>query len=82
MRGDPRLVPAALDTCRRTYAKIRQGLFWAFAHNVLGIPAAALGYLSPVAAGAPTALNSVSVVANALLVRRWHGPAGRPEARP
>ncbi len=71
MRGDPRLVPAALEISRRTYAKIKQGLFWAFAYNVLGIPLAALGYLSPVVAGAAMALSSVSVVTNALLLRRW-----------
>lgn len=72
MRGEPRLVPDALDVSRRTYAKIRQGLFWAFAYNVLGIPLAALGLLSPVIAGAAMALSSVSVVTNALLLRRWH----------
>jgi len=82
MRGDPRLVPAALEISRRTYAKIRQGLLWAFAYNVLGIPLAALGYLSPVVAGAAMALSSVSVVANALLLRRWRGPAALPEAGP
>jgi len=75
MRGDPRLVPAALEISRRTYSKIRQGLFWAFAYNVLGIPLAALGYLSPVVAGAAMAFSSVSVVGNALLLRRWRGPA-------
>ncbi len=74
MRGDPRLVPAALEISRRTYSKIRQGLFWAFAYNVLGIPLAALGYLSPVVAGAAMAFSSVSVVGNALLLRRWRGP--------
>jgi len=72
MRGEPRLVPDAIDVSRRTYAKIRQGLFWAFAYNVLGIPLAALGLLSPVIAGAAMALSSVSVVTNALLLRRWH----------
>jgi len=81
MRGDPRLVPAALEISRRTYAKIRQGLFWAFAYNVLGIPLAALGYLSPVVAGAAMALSSVSVVTNALLLRRWRGPDSIPEVR-
>jgi Cu+-exporting ATPase len=75
MRGDPRLVADALDISRRTYAKIRQGLFWAFLYNVLGIPLAAFGMLSPVIAGAAMALSSVSVVANALLLRRWHGAA-------
>ena len=71
MRGDPLLVAAALDISRRTVAKIRQNLFWAFAYNVAGIPLAALGYLSPVVAGAAMALSSVSVMANALLLRRW-----------
>jgi len=71
MRGDPLLVPAALDVSRRTYGKIRQGLFWAFAYNLVGIPLAAFGLLSPVVAGAAMALSSVSVVSNALLLRRW-----------
>jgi len=75
MRGDPRLVADALDISRRTCAKIRQGLFWAFAYNVLGIPLAALGLLDPVIAGAAMALSSVSVLANALLLRRWRGAA-------
>jgi P-type Cu+ transporter len=71
MRGDPVLVSGALDVSRRTYAKIRQGLFWAFAYNVVGIPLAALGYLSPVLAGGAMALSSVSVVVNALTLRGW-----------
>jgi len=75
MRGDPRLVADSFDISRRTYSKIKQGLFWAFAYNVLGIPLAALGMLSPVIAGAAMALSSVSVVTNALLLRRWRGAA-------
>ncbi|MCF5707883.1 heavy metal translocating P-type ATPase [Pseudomonas syringae] len=71
MRGDPRLVPAALDISRRTYAKIRQNLFWAFVYNLIGIPLAALGYLNPVLAGAAMALSSLSVVSNALLLKTW-----------
>ena len=71
MRGDPALVAAALDISHRTVLKIRQNLFWAFAYNVAGIPLAALGYLSPVVAGAAMALSSVSVMANALLLKRW-----------
>ncbi|CAN7693198.1 heavy metal translocating P-type ATPase [Acidovorax sp. LjRoot118] len=71
MRGDPLLVAAALDISHRTVMKIRQNLFWAFAYNVAGIPLAALGYLSPVVAGAAMALSSVSVMANALLLKRW-----------
>ncbi|MFN3439733.1 MAG: heavy metal translocating P-type ATPase [Acidovorax sp.] len=71
MRGDPMLVAAALDISHRTVMKIRQNLFWAFAYNVAGIPLAAMGYLSPVVAGAAMALSSVSVMANALLLKRW-----------
>jgi Cu+-exporting ATPase len=71
MRGDPLLVAGALDISRRTVAKIRQNLFWAFAYNAAGIPLAALGYLSPVVAGAAMALSSVSVMSNALLLKRW-----------
>jgi P-type Cu+ transporter len=71
MRGDVSLVVAALDISSKTVAKIRQNLFWAFAYNVAGIPLAALGYLNPVLAGAAMALSSVSVMANALLLKRW-----------
>ncbi|HBX56243.1 heavy metal translocating P-type ATPase [Pseudomonas sp. UBA2684] len=71
MRGDPRLVPAALDISRRTYNKIRQNLFWAFVYNLIGIPLAAFGLLNPMLAGAAMALSSVSVVSNALLLKTW-----------
>ena len=80
MRGDVGLVPAALDISRRTVAKIRQNLFWAFIYNTAGIPLAALGYLNPVVAGAAMALSSVSVMSNALLLKRWRpdAVAGKP----
>ncbi|MGH8822651.1 MAG: heavy metal translocating P-type ATPase, partial [Rhodoferax sp.] len=71
MRGDVALVAAALDISDRTVAKIRQNLFWAFAYNAAGIPLAALGYLNPMLAGAAMALSSVSVISNALLLKRW-----------
>lgn len=71
MRGDPRLIPAALEISRKTYAKIRQNLFWAFVYNLIGIPLAAFGFLNPVFAGAAMALSSVSVVSNALLLKTW-----------
>jgi P-type Cu+ transporter len=73
MRGDPRLVADSLDISRRTYSKIKQGLFWAFIYNVVGIPLAAFGFLNPMIAGAAMALSSVSVVLNALTLRRWKG---------
>nr|QIJ55681.1 lead transporter [uncultured Limnohabitans sp.] len=71
MRGEVALVGAALDISARTVAKIRQNLFWAFAYNVAGIPLAAMGYLNPVIAGGAMALSSVSVMSNALLLKRW-----------
>ncbi|TSD79240.1 copper-translocating P-type ATPase [Pseudomonas sp. KBS0710] len=81
MRGDPRLVPAALEISRKTYAKIRQNLFWAFVYNLIGIPLAAFGLLNPVLAGAAMALSSVSVVSNALLLKTWK-PKDYEDQRP
>jgi Cu+-exporting ATPase len=77
MRSDPRLVADALDISRRCVAKIRQNLFWAFAYNVAGIGLAAAGLLSPMVAGAAMAFSSVSVVTNALMLRRWKATPSR-----
>ena len=74
MRGDPNLVADAIDISKKTWKKIRQNLFWAFAFNTIGIPMAALGYLSPMLAGSAMALSSFCVLSNALLLKRW-----RPE---
>jgi len=71
LRNDLHAVAAAVELSRATLAKIRQNLFLAFVYNVLGIPLAAIGLLSPVIAGAAMAASSVSVVGNALLLRRW-----------
>ncbi|MDG4719517.1 MULTISPECIES: heavy metal translocating P-type ATPase [Thalassospira] len=71
MRSDPALVSAAIDISIATRRKIAQNLFWAFAYNVVGLPLAALGVLSPAIAGAAMALSSVSVVGNSLTLRRW-----------
>ncbi len=81
MRGDPRLVPAALEISRKIYAKIRQNLFWAFVYNLIGIPLAAFGLLNPVLAGAAMAMSSVSVVGNALLLKTWK-PKDLEDQRP
>ena len=71
MRGDVSLVAGALDISAKTVSKVRQNLFWAFVYNAAGIPLAAMGYLSPIVAGAAMALSSVSVMTNALLLKRW-----------
>jgi P-type Cu+ transporter len=71
LRGDPMLVAEAQALSRAVTHKIRQNLGWAFAYNVLGIPLAAFGFLTPVIAGAAMALSSVSVVTSALMLRRW-----------
>ena len=78
MRGDPMLVAAALSVSHATIRKIRQNLFWAFIYNIIGIPLAAAGVLTPMLAGAAMSMSSVSVVSNALLLRRWRaGEAAR-----
>ena len=82
MRADPLLVGDTIAVSRATYHKIRQGLFWAFIYNVVGLPLAALGLLSPLIAGAAMALSSVSVVTNALLLRRWRAAKAAQAAPP
>ena len=71
IRNDLNAVVDAILLSRATLRKIRQNLFFAFGYNLLGIPLAALGLLNPVIAGAAMAASSVSVVANALLLKRW-----------
>lgn len=77
MRSDPLAVIDALDIAHQTQRKIRQNLFWAFIYNCLGIPLAAFGFLSPTLAGAAMAFSSVSVVTNALTLRRWKPVSSR-----
>ncbi|HHT25628.1 MAG TPA: copper-translocating P-type ATPase [Firmicutes bacterium] len=72
MAGDLRSVPAAIRLSRTTMNRVKLNLFWAFIYNIIGIPLAAFGYLSPVIAGAAMAFSSVSVVTSSLLLRRYN----------
>jgi len=71
MSGDLKGIPASIQLSRATMRNIKQNLFWALIYNTLGIPVAALGLLSPVIAGGAMAFSSVSVVSNALRLKRW-----------
>jgi Cu+-exporting ATPase len=71
MSGDLRGIVTAIKLSRATMRNIRQNLFWAFIYNIIGIPFAALGYLSPAIAGGAMAFSSVSVVTNALRLKRF-----------
>jgi len=71
MRGDLTAIPASIRLSKKTMAKIKQNLFWAFFYNTIGIPVAALGFLNPMIAGAAMAFSSVSVVSNSLSLKRF-----------
>ena len=77
MSASPVKLVDTIEISRATYGKIKQNLFWAFAYNVVGIVLAVAGIIGPVVAGGAMALSSVSVVSNALLLRRWQ-PRGAP----
>ena len=80
MRGNPLLIPDAIEISQKTYRKIKQNLFWAFIYNIIGIPLAAFGLLNPMIAGVAMALSSVSVIANALWLKRWKPSSQASEA--
>ncbi len=71
MRGSPKKVYTAIKLSQRTFAAIKQNLFWAFIYNIIGIPIAGLGLLNPVFASFAMSMSSVSVVTNSLRVKRF-----------
>lgn len=79
IRSDPRSIADAVALSRAIHENTRQGLFWAFVYNVVGLPAAALGMLSPLVAVGTMALSAVSVVLNTLRLKRWKPAARRNE---
>ena len=70
VKGNPSKVVDALHLARRTFTTIRQNLFWAFIYNILAVPVAAVGLLTPMIASAAMGFSSVSVVANSLRIKR------------
>lgn len=70
VKDDLRDVPSAIQLSKRTMAKIKQNLFWAFIYNILAIPVAALGLLNPVIAATAMACSSIFVVGNSALLKR------------
>ncbi|HAZ7617006.1 TPA: HAD-IC family P-type ATPase, partial [Escherichia coli] len=78
--GDLMLIPKAIYASKATIRNIRQNLFWAFGYNIAGIPIAALGLLAPWVAGAAMALSSVSVVTNALRLKKMRLEPRRKDA--
>jgi Cu+-exporting ATPase len=71
LRAEPMLVADAINLSRKIWATLRQGLFWAMIYNLVGIPLAAFGVLSPMVAGGAMAASSVCVLGNALRLTRW-----------
>ncbi|CDR64240.1 TPA: copper-translocating P-type ATPase [Staphylococcus argenteus] len=78
--GDLMLIPKAIYASKATIRNIRQNLFWAFGYNIAGIPIAAMGLLAPWVAGAAMALSSVSVVTNALRLKKMRLEPRRKDA--
>lgn len=76
MRNDPVSAVDAVRLARLTLRKMKQNLFFALIYNVLGIPLAAVGLLNPIVAAIAMSASSLSVVGNALLLRRWRGSEG------
>ena len=71
LRSELEVVPEALALARATMRTIRQNLFWAFFYNCVGIPLAALGFMSPILCALSMGMSDLVVVGNALRLLRW-----------
>jgi Cu+-exporting ATPase len=72
LKSEIEAVPEALGLARATLRTIKQNLFWAFFYNAVGVPLAALGFMSPVLCAAAMGLSDLIVIGNALRLRRWN----------
>ena len=71
LKSEIEAVPESLGLARATLRTIKQNLFWAFFYNAIGVPLAALGFMSPILCAAAMGLSDLVVIGNALRLRRW-----------
>jgi Cu+-exporting ATPase len=77
LKSEIEAVPESLGLARATLRTIKQNLFWAFFYNAVGIPLAALGFMSPILCAAAMGLSDLVVIGNALRLRGWREGSGK-----
>jgi Cu+-exporting ATPase len=74
LKSEIEAVPESLGLARATLRTIKQNLFWSFFYNAIGVPLAALGFMSPILCAAAMGMSDLVVIGNALRLRRWGAP--------